>query len=235
MKIGLAAYKFINNDIEFNISQIEKAMKIAKGKAQLLCFGEAFLQGFDALGWEYEIDKHIAVSTDSEIMIRLCEMTLKYKIDLLFGYIEKHSDSLYASCAVIENGKLIYNYRRISKGWKEYRITDNHYKEGTEVNEFLYQGQSIMIALCGDLWDYPERFVTNSLLIWPVYVNFDLDEWACNETDYAKQAHLAAKQVLMINSISENPKSYGGAFYFVEGVLKEKTAYDIEDILIVEV
>ena len=29
MKIGLAQYKFINNDIDFNISQIEKAVRMS--------------------------------------------------------------------------------------------------------------------------------------------------------------------------------------------------------------
>lgn len=31
-------------------------MKAAQGKVGLLCFGETFLQGFDALSWEYEND-----------------------------------------------------------------------------------------------------------------------------------------------------------------------------------
>lgn len=235
MKIGLVSYEFNNNDIVFNLSQMEKAMRSVQGKVDLLCFGETFLQGFDALNWNYENDKHIAISTDSEIMAQICSMTLRYKIDILFGYIEKCDDSLYSSCAVIENGKLVHNYRRISKGWKEYSITDSHYKEGTDTSEFLYHGQSVMIALCGDIWDYPERFKTNNLLIWPVYVNFDLGEWAQYEREYAEQAYLAANQALMINSISENPKSYGGAFYFVDGKLEKKLAYDTESILIIEV
>lgn len=112
MRIGLASYEFINNDIEFNISQIEKAMKSVQGEVELLCFGETFLQGFDALNWNYENDKDIAVSTDSRVMRRLCDMTLQYKVDLLVGYIEKCGDAIYSSCAVIENGKLRYNYSK---------------------------------------------------------------------------------------------------------------------------
>lgn len=235
MKIGLASYEFINNDIEFNISQIEKAMKSVQGEVELLCFGETFLQGFDALNWNYENDKDIAVSADSRIMRRLCDMTLQYKVDLLVGYIEKCEDAIYSSCAVIENGELRYNYRRISKGWKEYSITDGHYKEGTETGEFLYHGQSVMVALCGDMWDFPERFKTNNLLIWPVYVNFGLDEWAKYETEYAEQAQLSADKALMVNSISQSPKSHGGAFYFVDGKIEKKLAYNTESILIAEV
>lgn len=233
MKIGLASYEFKNNDMAFNVSQMEGAMKAAQGNVELLCFGETFLQGFDALNWDYENDKSIAVSTDSDVMRRLCDMTLRYEIDVLFGYIERDGDSLYSSCAVIENGTLIYDYRRISKGWKEYRVTDGHYKEGTDTSGFLYHGQPMKIALCGDLWEYPERFKTDGLLVWPVYVNFGLDEWPRQEVEYAAQARLAARQVLMVNAISRDPVSHGGAFYFADGRIEKKLGYDTEGILIV--
>lgn len=235
MKIGLASYEFRNNDAAFNIAQMERAMKAAQNKVELLCFGETFLQGFDALSWNYETDKGIAISTDSEVMRRLCGMTTEYQVDLLFGYIEKSGDSLYSSCAVIENGELTYNYRRISKGWKEYSITDRHYQEGTETGGFSYRGQPMKIALCGDLWDFPGQFKTDGLMIWPVYVNFGLEAWPQYEAEYAAQAALAARRTLMVNSISQDPVSHGGAFYFVDGKIEKKLDYDTEDILIAEV
>lgn len=235
MKIGLASYEFINNNMEFNVLRIEKAMKAAQGKADILCFGETFLQGFDCLSWDYEKDKHIAAESDSAVIQRLCRMTEKYGVDLLFGYVEKFEDSIYSSCAVIEKGELIYNYRRISKGWKEYSITDEHYKEGTAAEGFQYHGHNIKIALCGDMWDFPERFKTDDLLIWSIYVNFSLDEWGKYETEYAEQAALASKRVLMVNSISEKPKAHGGSFYFLDGKIEEKLDFDREDILIVDI
>lgn len=235
MKIGLACYEFKNNDIPFNISQMEKVLKCAQEKVDLLCFGETFLQGFDALCWNYETDKDLAISTDSEVMRRFCSMTTEYKVDLLFGYIERSGDGLYSSCAVIENGELAHNYRRISRGWKEYTRTDGHYKEGADTDGFLYHGEPMKIALCGDLWEYPEQFKTDGLLIWPIYVNFGLDEWPQREKEYAQQAHLAAHRTLMVNSISQTPISHGGAFYFVGGSVEKKLDYDTEDILMVEV
>lgn len=235
MKIGLAAYEFKNNDVAFNLSQMERAMKAARGDADILCFGEAFLQGFDALSWQYDRDRHIAVSQDSDIMRRLCEMTVRYGVDLLFGYIEQEEERIYSSCAVIERGKLIHNYRRISKGWKEISVADEHYREGTHTGEFAYRGRRFIIALCGDLWDFPQRFQTEQILLWPIYVNFSLDAWSKYESEYAQQARLAAGQALMVNALSENPKSYGGAFHFVDGKCREKTAYGTQEILIVEV
>ena len=54
------------------------------------------------------------------------------------------------------------------------------------------------------------------------------------EIEYAKQALIACKNTLMINSLSENPDCYGGCFYFKDGQIKEKLDYNIEGILIIE-
>lgn len=235
MKIGLASYAFRDGDIAFNTAQIERAMQAAQGRVDLLRFGETFLQGFNALSWNYEADREVAVSTDSEIFRQLGGLTLEYGVDLLLGYIEGADGGIYSSCAVIGQGKLLHNYRRISRGWKEYLQADGHYREGTETGEFSYRGQSIMVALCGDMWDFPGRFRTDHLLIWPVYVNFSLDEWARYEAEYAQQARLAARKTLLVNAISQDPVSHGGAFCFVDGRAAEKLAYDAEGILTVEV
>lgn len=234
MKIGLAAYKFVNNDIEFNISQIEKALQFAE-KIDILCFGEAFLQGFDAFKWNYDNDKNIAISKDSNIMKKLEQMSKDYNIDLAFGYLEIDNEDLYSSYAIIIGGKLTYNYRRITIGWKEYWLTDHHYKEGNEVLTFNYKDHNITIALCGDMWDCPEKFKSNDLLIWPVYVNFTIEEWKDEEIEYAKQALLACSNTLMINSLSENPNCYGGCFHFKDGEIKNKLDYNIEAILTIEI
>lgn len=235
MKLGLASYEFRNNDMEFNLSQIERAMGKARDKVDMLCFGETFLQGFDALSWNYETDRHIAVSLDSPEIGRLAALTVQYGVDLLVGYIERDDVSLYSSCVVIENGKVIHNYRRISKNWKEYTITDYHYKEGATVEPFPYSDHSVLITLCGDLWIYPEKFKTDDLLIWPVYVNFSLEEWLENESDYAKQALLGCERTVMVNSITKAPPAHGNAFYFQNGRVADSLGYDREDILIVEI
>ena len=48
MKIGLASKEFINKDIKKNTNTIIKSMIEAKeNNAHMICFGEAFLQGFD--------------------------------------------------------------------------------------------------------------------------------------------------------------------------------------------
>ena len=233
MRIGLASYKVENKNTEFNISQIERAMIKATGKADLLCFGEAVLQGFDSLCWNYEDDKEMAITTDSETMNRLKKLTEHYGIGIAFGYIEKDGETLYSSYAVIDAGNIVHNYRRISRGWKEFTRTDDHYREGDDTADFSFRGKKMMVGLCGDLWDYPERFKTDNLLIWPVYVNFELEEWKQRIPKYAEQAAGIADEVLMINPIDNCPISHGGAFHFHKGKLIERIPFDTEDTLIV--
>lgn len=154
-------------------------MKEAKIKgAELVCFGEAFIQGFNALLWNYEEDKNIAIPTTSPEFAKIKAFTKEIGIDVLFGYNELANDCIYSSCAIISGGELIHNYRRISKGWKEYSKTDEHYKEGSSVEIFEYKGIKCLIGLCGDLWDYPERFsLGEGLLLWPVYTCWTREEW----------------------------------------------------------
>ena len=85
MKIGLASYRCENRDMQFNIRQIERAMKETRGKVDLLCFGEAFLQGFDSLCWDYEKDRHMAVEQSSETILYLRKLTERYGQALLTG------------------------------------------------------------------------------------------------------------------------------------------------------
>lgn len=237
MKIGLVSYEFNNGEIEYNIKKIEKAIISANGKADLLCFGETFLQGFDSLPWNYEIDKNIAITKDSFIMDKLKNLSEKYNIDLGIGYIEREREQIFSSFVVIEKGKIIHNYRRITKNWKEYLITDEHYCEGKISASFIYKNREFKIALCGDLWICPEKFKTNGILLWPVYCNFSKDEWENTEQyDYAKQSKLASDNVLLVNSITKDePISVGGAYYFKNGKIEKSLELNKEDILFVEI
>lgn len=235
MRIGLVSYRCRNRDISFNMSQIELAMKRSAGKADVLCFGEAFLQGFDALCWDYETDRSYAVDLSSAAIAQLRGWTLQYGISLTVGYIEKEQDRLYSSCLVLSEGEIIHNYRRISKGWKESSKADEHYCEGKETGPFYLNGRRIKLALCGDLWDFPERFQTEDLLIWPVYVDYTVAEWNSGALEeYAAQAAQAAEDVLMVNPISSDPVNHGGSFYFHKGKTAAGLPFDEEEILTVD-
>lgn len=239
MKIALASAKFINRDVAFNLAQIEKYMREAKtAGAELVCFGESFLQGFACLDCEFETDKHMAVSMSSPEILKLCKLTEEIEIDVLFGFIEREGDILYSSCAILGRGKLLHLYRRISEGWKEYWRTDNHYREGDAVELFMYHGRKCLIALCGDLWVYPERFCQGEdVLLWPLYINYSIEEWQNSAMmEYAEQAAKACSNVLMINSVADcEEPAHGGCYHFAEGEVKDACHLGEEGILVVEV
>ena len=237
MKIALVSARIINRDIRYNLLQMEHYMIDAKKKgAHLVCFGETFLQGFDSLSWCFTYDKPMAISTHSSVFAEICRMSEKYGIDVLFGYIEVDGDALYSSCALVSSGKLHHNYRRISKGWKEYTKTDKHYCEGDTVEVFHYKGKKCLIGLCGDLWDFPERFALGEdLLFWPVYVSWTVEEWEnATKYQYAEQAGKCCPNTLFMNSICEGD-AFGGAVFFEKGNIKQGLPMNQEGLLIVEV
>ena len=240
MKIALASARFINRDIEFNLGQMERYMRRAKEQgAELVCFAEAFLQGFDAFDWEYEKDKEMAISVEGTLFRQICDLTKTIEIDLLFGFLECKGDNLYSSCALLSDGELVHLYRRISIGWKEYTKTDTHYKEGASADVFEYRGRKCLIALCGDLWDSPEQFSKGQdILFWPVYVNFGIEEWEGQFlAEYVEQAALADSAVLMVNAITEKPddEAFGGCYYFKSSAVRASLPMGGEGILLVEV
>ncbi len=236
MRTALAQYESKVGDIGFNTDQIVRALAACSGKAELVMFGESFLQGFDAFVSEYEHDLSVAIPADGELMRRIAALSRGYGVDLIFGYFERDGADLYSSCAVIIDGRLAHNYRRISKGWKEYSITGENYKEGDSALSFDYCGQKFTIALCGDLWDFPEKFKTDGVLLWPVYLSYSPEDWAECRQEYAEQAALAAKRALIVNPIVHDEwPALGGTFDIENGKIKAELPFGKEGLLFVEV
>lgn len=236
MKIALASARFVNGDVRYNLARIRRWAGEAKlAGADLLCLGEAFLQGFDSFVWDYERDREMAASADGPVFAELLAASREMGIDLMTGFLERAGEALYSSCALIAGGRLMQRYRRVSRGWKEWRLTDAHYREGDEVSFFDYRGRRCQIALCGDLWECPERFRGAELLFWPVYVNFSRDEWGQCEMDaYARQVQDVAQDVLLVNSLSDSPEAYGGCCWFSGGKTRASLAMGTEALLMVE-
>src|SRR5690554_4429263 len=105
MKIALASQlsdKNINNNFEF----LKNTMMELKDQVDLISFGEAFLHGFDALSWDYQKDKEIAICVESDY-IKDIQIVAKYnKISVSFGFYEIFEDSIFCSYIVIDkNGE----------------------------------------------------------------------------------------------------------------------------------
>ena len=111
MKCALAAMGFIDGDIQYNKSVIIDTMKNYSDTADIVIFGEAFLQGFYCADFNVEHDEKIAVSRNDSIITEICSAAEEYKLAVSFGFIEKEGDLFYSSQLTVDQaGKVIDLY-----------------------------------------------------------------------------------------------------------------------------
>lgn len=242
MNILLTAFGFKNNDIVFNKNQIVSAIKNCPKNIDLIVFGESFLQGFDALTWDFKIDKNIAISKNDKIIEEICSCSKKKGVAVSFGYFELDDDSIYSSQIVIDKfGKIIFNYKRVSSGWRIIN-TDHHYKEGKKFSTFSFEGKNITIALCGDLWYYENLIKIKNLnpdaILWPVYTDFNYEQWNnLKKYEYAKQVSVLNSKTLYVNSYCLDKEGFqiarGGAACFSSGKIIDEIPSGSEGTLII--
>ena len=244
MKILLAGLGFKNNDLEYNLNVILDIISKYSNNINLIVFGEAFLQGFDSLSWDFNKDKLIAISQNDNKIKIIKDNCIKNNVGVSFGYYELVDESIYSSQMTIDNkGKIIDNYRRVSIGWKE-KYADYHYVEGKKFNNFRYLDKDISVSLCGDMWDDNnlQKIIDlkSDIVLWPVYCDYDANEWNENiKYEYASQVKNISSSVLLVNSFClngiYNDSAKAGCCYFKEGKIKKEITSGIEDVLIVEI
>ena len=244
MKCALAAMGFIDGDLQYNKRVIIDTMKKYSDTADIVIFGEAFLQGFYCADFNVEHDEKIAVTRNDSLITEICSAAEEYKIAVSFGFIEKEGDLFYSSQLTVDRtGNVIDLYRRVSPGWKE-SFADEHYREGEEFHSFLFLDRKVVVGLCGDLW-----FDTNidrinklhpDIVFWPVYTDFNEHEWNTSEKlEYAAQAGRINSKVLYVNSLCKDREAddiaKGGAALFAGGRIEAEIPSGQEGILVVEV
>ena len=175
----------------------------------------------------------MAVSCSSPLFQIIAGWTKDSGVDLLFGFLERDGQEVYSSCALMGQGNLLFKYRRVSQGWKA-ASADHHYRQGVEIPMFSYKGKTCAVALCGDLWEYPDQFrLGEDLLLWPVYVDYSEEQWQTAQAEYAAQAQKVCGDVLMINSLDTNAR--GGSGRFCGGEVTAMQPLGEEGLLVVEV
>ena len=66
----------VDGDIAHNLAQMERwALEAKKKGAQLVCFGETFLQGSGALSFHIEQDWAVGITTGSSLFRKLRELS----------------------------------------------------------------------------------------------------------------------------------------------------------------
>lgn len=241
MNIALCCVKFINGDARHNVEKIAGLCGELSGRADMLLFGEAFVQGFDGLTWNYGTDANIAIETDSPEIAGIRAAAVKNGVAVGFGYLEKAGDRIYSSFMVRSaRGETLCNYRRMSAGWKV-GWADGHYREGGAPATFELNGLKFCAALCGDLWTdgVAERISAcrPDAILWPVYTDFAPEVWnATEKLEYAARAGECCRKALLVNSVCDGEGlARGGGAYFCDGAIAKETPAGSESVLIVEV
>ena len=244
MRCALASKGFINEDVQYNKNVIINTLIECSDKADIVIFGEAFLQGFYGATFDVEHDTQIAVAQDDWIIKEIRLAAQRYATAVSFGFIEKVEDRFYSSQITIDSdGNVIDLYRRVSPGWKE-PFAGDKYCEGDGFHAFSYMGKRIVVGLCGDLW-FDENIdevkqLNPDVVFWPVYTDFNFNEWNTSmKYEYADQAGKVCQTVLYVNSYcidkeGDEVAKGGSALYRNGGILQESPSGK-ESILIVEV
>lgn len=244
MRCALASMGFINEDSLHNKKVIIETMSKFSNYADIVIFGEAFLQGFYGANFNAEHDDKIAITKDDLIIKEICSIAKKCSIAVSFGFIEKDGEKFYSSQITIDsNGKIIDLYRRVSPGWKE-SFANERYCEGKGYHTFTFMDKKIVVGLCGDLWFDENIIEINGLnpdiVFWPVYTDYNYNEWnKIVKNEYALQAGKIRAKVLYVNSFCLD-KQYddiakGGAVLFNSGSIVKETPSGKEDVLVVEI
>ena len=244
MRCALAARGFINEDIRYNKRVIIDTMAEYADRADIVLFGEAFLQGFYAATFDPAHDAAVALTTDDPVIREIASAAKQHGTAASFGMIEKDGDAFFSSQLTIgADGQIIDVYRRVSEGWKE-PFAGAQYREGDGFHAFTFMGKRIVTALCGDLW-YDEnvervRQLQPDVVFWPVYTDFAAHVWNTSEKlEYAVQAAITGCRVLYVNSVCLDREgdeiACGGAALFDSGVIVSEVPSGGENVLIVEV
>ena len=245
MRCALAAKGFINNDLQYNKQVIIDTMINYASEADIVLFGEAFLQGFYAATFDPEHDKTLAIAQDDCIIREICDTAKQYAIAVSFGFIEKAGDIFYSSQITIDqSGTIIDVFRRVSPGWKLPHADDTIYREGEGFHLFTFMDKKITVGLCGDLW-YDENIASvkqlhPDIVCWPVYTDFNFNEWNSSmKLEYAEQVCSIGAKVLYVNSVCLDKEAdeiaRGGAVLFVNGQIEAEVPAGEEDVLLIKV
>ncbi|HFR3426173.1 TPA: carbon-nitrogen hydrolase family protein [Streptococcus suis] len=239
MKIGLVAGLMSHGQIEVQLNRIEEYLK-NNTACDLLVFGEAYLQGFYGLNWNFWDDCQLACSLDSQPIQTLRKLAKQYETALSVGFIELLGEHLYSSQIFIDHlGQILDCYRRISKGWKE---TDSeNYREGKEFSALTYKNKRFATAICGDIW-YDHLIdqlaqLDYDCVLWSVYINYSEDLWNKEgKQDYCEQTEKLNTPVFMVNSFDTlaGQTARGGAFQFSNGKIIKQLELGKNGVCIVD-
>ena len=127
MKIALATPLLTLDQPEANLEAIIQACRAAHAeKADLVLFGEAALQGFEALNFDYQHDIPLAVGLSSPEIAYLSQTAKDLGLAIGVGLYLNIQGGIYSAYLVLDKkGRQTALYKRISTGWLEAKAFKN--------------------------------------------------------------------------------------------------------------
>lgn len=227
MIISLAASLSIDNDLQANINSMEKILSAAKAESSdLVLFGEAFLQGFGAITFDYEHDiQHVALGVHSQEIASIRQLAIKYELGIGFGFFENDHSGIFATYLIVDAaGATVVKYQRVSPGaWIP--EANAEYRLGKEFHTFAFAGKRFALLVCGDFW---EDYLLDPIVgldsqvdafLWPVHCDYPVEQWTGGEHEaYRKRSQILAKPVFFVNNLRRaDNEAKGGAYVWQQG------------------
>lgn len=145
MRIATCQLPEVLGDLERATSLMcEYAEKGARQGADLVCFPECFLQGYDI---RPEHIASVAVELGSPMFDDLLRSLISILPVMVFGLVEKADGFAYNSALAIQGGKVIAHYRKMHLLKGEASV----FKRGSSSPVFDVCGTKVSIKICHDL------------------------------------------------------------------------------------
>jgi len=149
LRVALSQMNAVVGDFQHNVERIENyIMEATKFKADLVVFPELVLTGYPP---EDLLLKNDFIEANNKALKHI-SLGVK-KMVVVIGYVEKVKMNLYNSAAIIYEGRVIGNYRKMIL--PNYGVFDEkrYFTEGHEPICFSVNGITIGLTICEDIWD----------------------------------------------------------------------------------
>lgn len=222
MKVALALTKQIGGSLEKNLKQIVRFSSLAKDRGVgLLLFEETFLQGFEAMTFDYQIDKDVALSLKSKEIGLISRLASSKEMAIGFGFYEIEEGRIYDSYLVFApNGQRLAHYRRISGSWR-IKNAPKEYACGYSPVSFYLENHLFGIAVCGDLFDEQTKekieALHSDILLWPSHCDFSESRFREENESYAKQCQNIGKETFYLSGLGDPETTFGKAAVYKDG------------------
>lgn len=226
IRIQLSAATCVYDDIEANLATIEREAEIAgESNVDLVLFGEAFLQGFESMTFDYLHDADVTLGMGSVPIAHLRNIARLYELGLGVGFYENDHGAFYSSYLLIDkNGEILHRYRRASEGWKM-PDANADYREGQDFFPFAFENVKMGVLICGDLWeDHLLEAIADldaevECILWPVHTDYSVVDWERGiRSEYVERASILGAHVFFINNyVQREDLAKGGAYVWHHG------------------